>query len=163
MRPSNVTFAVVGVALQVLCAAKFAQGQAEAEPASATSVTAFAAKMPVGYLEVPLGTVVRATGVVIDGDTTGSKADTGKTLLRVTTVNGKDLRRPIVFEFLRAPKSLQKPTPGEKFDYYLHEYGHFDGEVMAPKEFGIDELETANDGFHYQGYVAIHALKAALK
>lgn len=161
MKSSNVILAVVGVMLSLIVP-QLARGQSEAEPKPVASVTSLGAK-PIGYLEVPLGTVVRATGIVIDGDTIGDKANWGKTLLRVTTVNGKDLPKPVDFEFKRAPKSLQKPAPGEQFDYYLHEYGHFDGIVRAPKELGIDEPVTANDGFNYRRYVEIHASNTVSK
>jgi hypothetical protein len=88
-----------------------------------------------------------------------AKADQGKVLLRVTAVNGKELRQPVDFEFVRAAKSAPRPAPGDRFDYYLHEYGHFDGEVTPPKELPIDEPEVASDGFYYRRYVAIHAAR----
>ena len=127
-----------------------------AEPA-ALSVTKFEGTMPVGYLGVPLGTVVRVTGVAIDGDTTRRKADAGKTLLLIEVVNDKKLPRPILFEFLRAAREVRKPAAGVRFDYYVHEYGHFDGVVEPPKELGINTLPVANDGFYYRRYVTVHA------
>lgn len=32
-------------------------------------------------------------------------------------------------EFLRAPDDVRKPAGGERFDYHVYEYGHFDGEA----------------------------------
>jgi hypothetical protein len=145
-----------------------AQGPARQKPPTAEptppSVDAFTGKeLPVGYLGVPLGTVVRVTGVAIDGDTLMSKAASGKTYLRIATVNGKDLERPVDFEFYRAPKEVGTPAAGEKFDYYVHEYGHFDGEVTPPEELGIKKDPIANDGFHYRRYVTVHASIPARK
>ena len=84
-----------------------------AEPA-AVSVTKFEQALPVGYLGVSLGTVVRVTGVAIDGDTLGWKGAAGKTFLRIETVNGKRLEQPIDFEFLRAPREVREPAAGER-------------------------------------------------
>jgi hypothetical protein len=139
-----------------------AQGPARQKPPTADpappTVDAFAGKqLPVGHLGEPLGTVVRVTGIAIDGDTLKFKAASGKTYLRIATVNGKELERPIDFEFYRAPEEVKKPAAGEKFDYYVHEYGHFDGEVTPPKELGIKDVPVANDGFHYRRYVTVHA------
>ncbi len=115
-----------------------------------------------GHLGVPLGTVVRVTGEVYDY-TPRSKADEGKTLLRIVTVNGKELTRPVVFEFLRAKGSVQKPALGDTFDYYVHEYGEFDGVVEPPKELGIKNLPVAHDGFHYRRHLTVHASNAVQK
>jgi len=139
-----------------------AQGPVRQKPPTADlvppSVDTFTGKgIPVGHLGVPLGTVVRVTGEAINGDTLMLKATRGKTYLRIATVNGKDLNRPVDFEFHRAPKEVGEPAPGEKFDYYVHEYGHFDGEVTPPKELGIKQEPIANDGFYYRSYVTVHA------
>lgn len=144
-----------------LVAILWANDSARTKPPSAepvaVSVSKFAQALPVGYLGVPLGTVVRITGVAIDGDTLGWKAAAGKTFLRIETVNGKRLEQPIDFEFLRAPREVRQPAAGERFDYYVHEYGHFDGVVTPPKELGIRTVIVANDGFYYQRYVTVHA------
>ncbi|MBP3957481.1 hypothetical protein J8F10_19715 [Gemmata sp. G18] len=122
------------------------------------SVASLEDQLPVGHLGVPLGTVVRVTGEALDGSTTGAKADAGKTLLRIVAVNGKELAKPVVFEFLRAPKDVKEPKAGEKIDYYVHEYGEFDGVVTPPKELGIEgPLMIANDGFHYRRHLTVHA------
>jgi hypothetical protein len=121
------------------------------------SVASFWEQLPVGYLGVPLGTVVRVTGEAFDGSTTRCKADQGKTFLRILTVNGKELGQPVAFEFLRAPFSVKKPGPGDKFDYYVHEYGEFDGLVTPPKELGIDTPLPQCSGFGYRPYLTVHA------
>jgi hypothetical protein len=110
----------------------------------------------IGYLGHPLGTVVRVTGVCTDDTETQRRADLGKTLLKILTVNGKPLKRPFIVEFLRAKKEVPEPGFGDHFDYYVHEWGVFDGHVDTPKELGIEELPVANDGFYYRSEVTVH-------
>jgi hypothetical protein len=116
------------------------------------SVKSFGRGKVIGHLGHPLGTVVRVTGVAVDGETTRSKADAGKTLLRVETANGAKLERPFDFKFHRAAKGIARPLPGQRFDYYVHEYGVFDGIV---EDFEIETLPVANDGFHYRPQITI--------
>ena len=110
----------------------------------------------IGNLGHPLGTVVRVTGVCTDDTETRSRADLGKALLKILTVNGKPLKQPFIVEFLRASKEVPKPSFGDRFDYYVHEWGTFDGHVDVPKELGIDKLPVANDGFYYHSEVTVH-------
>ena len=136
-----------------------AQVPQRANPAEekSISVTSFMGKMPIGRLGVPLGTVVRITGVVIEKKKPHAKADEGKTFLRISTVNGKALDHPVEFEFGRAPVEVKKPSLHEKFDYYVHEYGEFDGIVVPPKELGIKDDPIAGLGFHYSSLLTLHA------
>ena len=78
-------------------------------------------------------------------------------------MNGKELADPAVFAFHRAPASIPKPRSGERFDYYVHEYGEFDGVVTPPKELGIETIEIANDGFCYRRRLTVHASNAVRK
>ena len=110
----------------------------------------------VGHLGYPHGTVLRVTGTCIDGDTTGRKADVGKTLLNIDSVNGKTLTPPAIFPFERSAKGIAKPSPGDMFDYYVHEWGTFDGIVEMPKGLGIDRPTVANDGFAYRPQITVH-------
>ncbi len=114
----------------------------------------------VGYLGYPLGTVVRITGVCLDGKRARRKAYINKTLLEIRVVNGKPLECPFVLPFERAAKDVKKPTDGESFDYYAHEWGEFDGIVEIPKALGIDQPIVAHDGFHYRPHITIHKSNA---
>ena len=118
------------------------------KPAKTVSVTSFGTDNVIGHLGHPLGTVVRVTGISIDGDETRIKENAGKTLLKIQSVDGKPLEPSFVVAFFRAGKNFQAPRPGDAFDYYVHEWGTFDGVVTAPKELGIDKPIVANDGFH---------------
>lgn len=110
----------------------------------------------IGILGHPLGTVVRVTGVCTDDTETQKRADLGKTLLKIITVNGKPLKRPFFVEFFRAEKEVPKPNFGDRFDYYVHEWGEFDGVVDPPKALGIEKLPVAHDGFYYRSQVTVH-------
>ena len=156
----------------VLCFATCVAIQAAAQDPSAStknanraatiSVKSFGPKNVIGHLGQPLGTIVRVSGVVIDGDSTRRRVNLGKTLLEVQTVDGEKLQRPMQFEYSRARKEIPKPLPGQRFDYYVHEYGAFDGVVDIPEELEIEEVPVANDGFHYRPYVTVHKSVSAV-
>ena len=124
--------------------------------AETISVVDFTADNVIGYLGQPLGTVVRITGMALDGDSTNMKRNIGKTLLEVHKVNGKELKEKVVFDFHRAGKSVGEPKLGKNFDYYAHESGAFDGVVEPPDELGIDSPRVAHDGFYYRPRITIH-------
>jgi hypothetical protein len=141
-----------------------AQTKSQQDKPPAIAVTSFdGRKLPIGYLGVPLGTVVRVTGVAIDGDTTRMKANMGKTLLRIESVDGKKLDKSVDFDFDYDFEKTHKPKPDDRFDYYVHEYGAFNGVVTPPKELGIQQVMMANTGFHYSGYITIHKVNLKQK
>jgi hypothetical protein len=78
-------------------------------------------------------------------------------------VNGKELAKPVVFEFPGAADSVEKPAPGDKFDYYVHEYGEFDGFVRPPKELGINKPLMAGTVFGYRRHLTVHASNSERK
>ncbi len=120
------------------------------------SVASFGRDNVIGFLGQPLGTFVRVTGVAIDGGSTPRKADAGKTLLQIETVDGRKLTQPITFEFQRAANGIARPAPGQRFDYVVHEWGLFDGVAQWP---GVSAI--ASDGFYYRRRVTIHKDNAA--
>ncbi len=127
-----------------------------------TSVKQFYSGKVIGHLGHPLGTIVRVTGVCIDGDKTRRKADLGKTLLEIRIVNGSKLEHPFVVQFSRAAKDVLKPKDGDSFDYFAHEWGEFDGIVTIPDGLGIDRPIVANDGFYYRPQITIHKSNAMI-
>lgn len=163
-------YVIIFIALLMLAmGANFAQTQSSDQDSKAErsngdavrqnqtiSVADFRTNNVIGHLGHPLGTVLRVTGKAVDGNTTRMKRDTGKTLLEIHTVNGEKMEKQILFEFHRASKSVAKPKPGEMFDYYVHEYGAFDGVVVPPKELDIDFPMIAHDGFYYRRNITIH-------
>lgn len=81
--------------------------------------------------------------------------------MKIQAVNGQPLEPPFVVAFFRAGKEIQAPRSGDAFDYYVHEWGSFDGHVTAPKELEIDPPSVAHDGFHYRPQDAIHESNSA--
>jgi|688.fasta_scaffold368044_3 hypothetical protein len=120
---------------------------------SAISVESLEAARVIGHLGHPLGSVVRVTGTAEDGK---AKGDLGKRLLKVETVNGKRLEKPVYFSFNRAAQGIDTPDSETHFDYFVHEWGSFDGEVELPKELGAEEPGIAHDGFSYRREITIH-------
>ncbi|MGL6073183.1 MAG: hypothetical protein ACRC8S_03370 [Fimbriiglobus sp.] len=125
------------------------------EKKSSNSVRSFT-QLPLGYLGVPLGTVVRVTGVTIHGDELQLKSAMGKTYLRIETVNGKPLDETVDFEFPEA-EQIPKPAIGTRFDYQVHESGEFSGHVdTRPDGDNIEVAAVAHDGFYYRRALSIH-------
>ena len=127
------------------------------------SVESFQYQLPQGLLGVPLGTVARVTGEAVDGSTYRRKAAFGKIFLRILSVDGRKLATSVEFEFEGAPDAVKKPAPGDKFDYYVHEYGEWSGVVEPPEELGIGASGLAHDGFHYRPHLRIYASNAVPK
>jgi hypothetical protein len=120
------------------------------------SVDALHPERVIGHLGQPLGSVIRVTGMSVDGDETRPKTDSGQTLLKIETVNGKQLTQSVYFTFRRAAEGIKKPESGTPFDYFVHEWGSFDGFVQPPKSLGIETPIVANDGFHFRPEITIH-------
>ena len=138
------------------------QASTATEAASPASVRTFHQQMPIGLLGHPVGTVVRVTGVCVDGEMTRLKQYDGKILLRVQAVNGRELPEPVDFVYDRAADGVSKPKPGERFDYTVHEFGSFDGYVKLPLEsYGPDTFSGNVIGlpiprFGYRGEGTVH-------
>lgn len=121
------------------------------------SVSQFGRSNIIGFLGRPLGTVVRVTGVTVDGNSTRSRIDAHKTLLEIHTVNGIVLKRPIVFDHPYVRDRSTLPKPGTAFDYFVHESGAFTGIVDVPKGVQSNQPIVANNGFHYHRKLTIHS------
>jgi hypothetical protein len=104
-----------------------------------------------GQLGQTLGTVVTIEGEVVDGSYTGKKAHSSETLLRVTSVNGSELKTEPVFVF----SDDGKPKVGTKFKYRGFESGGYGGIVP--------ELSRTQAGVGYGFQTYFHILKDELK
>jgi hypothetical protein len=89
------------------------------------------------------------------------KAQAADKLLEINTCNGRKLEQPFIVAFDRRSKEIPSIKPGEEFDYWVHEWGEFDGDVASPAELGLDELDVANDGFYYRPSITIHKSNAS--
>ena len=126
--------------------------------AESVSVTSFGSDNVIGLLGQPLGTVVRIQGISVDGNSTRRKADSTKTLLKISSVNGKNLDCPVLLPFERAASDMSPPVVGKTFDYYAHEWGSFDGVARIPKGIPVKSPMVAHDGFHFRHHITIHAV-----
>jgi hypothetical protein len=110
----------------------------------------------IGHLGQPLGTVVRVTGVCLPMDSLRGKAQASDKLLEISTCNGQKLDPPFVVAFGRSGKEIPDIKPGEAFDYWVHEWGEFDGDVEPPPSLGLKPFHRATDGFYYRPNITIH-------
>lgn len=137
-----------------------AQESGSTKQVATISVTALQPDIVIGHLGQPLGSFLRVTGMAVDGDETQRKEDAGQTLLKIETVNDRTLAKPVYFTFRRAAEGIGKPEAGTPFDYFVHEWGSFDGVVVPPQELGIESPNIAHDGFYYRREITIHKSNA---
>lgn len=159
IRMTNLSaIAATVVAFITMSSETLSQDHASADRSSKEpiSVSRFGRDNVIGHLLHPLGTIVRVTGIALDGNTTRRRADEGKTLLKIETVNGETLEQPFTVPFGRAAEQIAHPSHGQRFDFYVHEWGEFDGIVTIPDGLGIDAPMVANDGFYYRPQITIH-------
>jgi len=84
----------------------------------------------VGRLGVPLGTVVQITATLIDGRELHDKEHQSDRLLKVTRVDGQDLREAQILEFRPHPTanvSLEDVATGSSRRLLVYESGGFSG------------------------------------
>jgi hypothetical protein len=89
----------------------------------------------VGLLGRPLGTMVTVSGVAMANDQ-HRKGDDGEPMfLRITSVDGARLPRPVDFAFRKAHDVVDVPEPmdGKRFTYRGFETGRFEG---VPLDYG---------------------------
>jgi hypothetical protein len=155
---SRLILVIVLAAVAVILVTAGPSAQERKDKPPQISVADFRRDNVIGLLGHTLGTVVRVTGVTIDGDTTRHKADAGHTLLQVEMVNGAKLEKPVRFYLDKSAAEDRPPKFGSRFDYYVHESGEFSGVVERPKGLSIEiEGEGAqHDGFHYRPRITIH-------
>ncbi len=144
--------AIIAVLLVSLGSRELTSSQSKAAPK--IYVSDFQKDNVIGNLGFPLGTVVRITGTIFDGEEIGSKALSSETMMKVMTVNGHKIPSPPVF--IHPGKKEDRPVPGSTFDYYVHESGAFRGVVDPPQELGIQYEPIAHDGFYYHSELVIH-------
>lgn len=101
----------------------------------------------VGSLGRPLGEVVTIEGIAADESYTRRKADTGDTLLRVQAVNGKSLKREVIFPFHPYEGTqMKRPPAGMRFKYVGYETGGFSG---TPEAAFVYVPRAATTGYYF--------------
>ena len=110
----------------------------------------------IGRLGVPLGTVVRVTGVCVDGTTTRIKEYKGKVLLKIDTVDGVPKAKPSSYPHPGRVGDRELPRPGDRFDYFVHEWGEFTGRVDLPEGVEPAGPEESIGSFRFRLRLRIH-------
>lgn len=117
--------------LLIVCATCWvanAQEQQARRQRGAISASSLNSEKVIGSLGRSLGEVVTVEGLVADENYTRRKAESGELLLRVQAVNGKMLRREVLFPFSSFPSAnIRNPPAGTKFKYTGYETGGFTG------------------------------------
>ena len=99
--------------------------------------------------------MLEVEGVVVEDDYQRSKADMGKTLLRIEKLNGNKLREEVVLSLATFSfTETDKPKPGSRFNYLGHQTGQMEG--IPEDAFKVMPLVTTR-GYHL--YVHFQACK----
>lgn len=81
----------------------------------------------IGKTGVPLGEIIKISGTVIDGSTTGLKAYSSSKLLKVYKVNGIELDTPQIIEYDVFMSTIKNPDVNFEFQVKGYETGCFTG------------------------------------
>lgn len=80
----------------------------------------------IGSLGQPLGKVIRISGIAVGGKNT--KSDSGTIKLRVKSVDGIKLEKPVITGFrIFQWAGIKNPSEGKSFTYIGYETGHMTG------------------------------------
>ena len=110
----------------------------------------------IGGLKSPLGTVVRITGVCIDGTQTRISEYKGKLLLDIETVDDVHMDKLPLYIHPAQLGAEQLPGVGDTFDYFVHECGEFSGQVDLPPGIGPAGPEESVGHFGFKLRLKIH-------
>ena len=106
-----------------------------------------------GFLGYPLGKVIQIEGEILD-DSKKSKADEGKTLFKVSSVEGKDLKEPFTISLtLFSFVSPQTPlNPGKKLKIIGYEDGSLTG---IPSDAFKHIPRVATTDYHFETFFRV--------
>lgn len=80
----------------------------------------------IGSLGQPLGKVIKISGIVVAGENT--KSDSGTIKLKVNSVDGTQLKKPVIIGFqIFQWSGVKKPGAGKTFTYIGYETGRMTG------------------------------------
>ena len=82
----------------------------------------------IGSLGEPLGKIITIEGIIIDGDDTRMKENSGKLLLKVELVNGNKLKKSVTIDYRTFNWAKVKDmTVNKRFKYIGYESGDMTG------------------------------------
>lgn len=121
----------------------------EAGIQAAISVRSFSTNNVIGVLGVPVGTIVRVSGVASDGNDTKLKAYDGTWLVEIERVNGVPLKDKLRFPV--SPNEAGDIKSLGRFECYVAEYGSFVGLARNPDGIEVEDTPqtSTTTGFHY--------------
>ena len=132
-------------------------------------------------LPVPFGTVVKMKVIIVDGEELNDKGHQSSFLLKVMSVDGITLSKPVIIEFedetgkfpngvfelykyLKGKEAhsisseesdkIKKKYVGKEFDIAGYETGKFTG---IPRGYGKYQPERQDYGFHFRHYIIVIA------
>lgn len=106
-----------------------------------------------GILKAPLGEIISIEGVITDGTRRGTKGDSGRLMMVVTSINGTKIQSPIIIaiEFF-SWGNVKTPKIDENKKYVGYETGGYRG--IPAKAF--DYLPQATtESFHFETYFQV--------
>lgn len=107
----------------------------------------------VGSLGSFLGEIITVEGIVIDGSRRRIKSETGKTLLKVVTVNGKKLEEPVIIPFsIFKWTDVKMPKVNDPFTFIGYESGEMAG---IPQKAFQYMPQVATTDYHFFVYFQI--------
>jgi hypothetical protein len=107
-------------------------------------------------LGVALGTVVSVEGKMVADDFRRSRADVGKTFVRIQKVNGKALPKPVLLAVSQFSfHKVKLPAPGKTVNLAGYQTGGYTGIPRAAFQY-IPQVATA--GFQFETYFQVCAL-----
>jgi len=109
----------------------------------------------IGALGQPLGKVIRISGIAVAGG--NSKADSGTIKLKVKSVDGAALEKPVIISFQNFRWSgVKDPAEGKSFSYIGYETGRMTG---IPYDATKHMPRVATTAFTFSVYFQICAEK----
>ncbi len=107
----------------------------------------------VGSLGRFLGEIITVEGIIIDGSRRRIKSETGKTLLKVITVNGKKLGEPVIIPFsIFTWTDVKMPKVNDPFKFIGYESGEMAG---IPQKAFQYMPQVATTDYHFFVYFQV--------
>lgn len=116
------------------------------------SVRSFSRNNVIGLLGVPLGTVVRISGVAHDPQ---SKLKVW--ILEIDRVNGRQLKQRVSFSVF--PQYAEEIESLGKFECYAAEYGGFEGDRRNPDKFDVEDPAQTSTSHEIRYCPSLHICK----
>ncbi|MBI1347910.1 hypothetical protein GC163_16670 [bacterium] len=140
----------------VIGIATFSVSGFEERPEAPISLEELSRRGVQGRLGLRLGTIAEIAGTIVPNPSTFKGQSQQNYLIRVETIDGAELKSPVLFnpESVTAPESLPVPTIGSTFQMIAYETGRYSG---APRDLFkyVPPAQTYGHSFHTNIVVVI--------